>query len=202
MHLQGCLACRREAEGLTKLFCAHAQISKPRPVDEARLDALFARIDQFEASRRPQRPRARADSSALSKLRDIILEWLDRRLMLVGGACAAALLAIAVGPMLLSPAVETQQQVLSSPVNAPNELRVKLEFRSATSQADVERVVKSALAAQQLQLKYRIEQRSASEYALVFEQKPDFAVLSELLSTWGGAPGVAAAAIDDGAAAQ
>ena len=105
LHLQGCLACRREAEGLTQLFCAHAQINKPRPVDEARLDALFARIDQYEVSRRPQPPRVSSrESSALSRLRDIISGWLDGRFMLVGGACAAALLAIAIGPMLLSPA--------------------------------------------------------------------------------------------------
>jgi anti-sigma factor RsiW len=200
LHLQGCLACRREAEGLTQLFCAHAQINKPRPVDEARLDALFARIDQHEASRRPQPPRVKPESSMLNRLRDIISGWLDSRFMLVGGACAAALLAVAIGPMLLSPAVETQQQVLSSPSNAPNELRVKLEFRSATSPAEVKRVVQSTLDKRQLQLAYRVEQRSASEYALVFEQKPDFAVLSELIGAWSAAPEVAAAAIDDTAA--
>lgn len=202
LHLQGCLACRREAEGLTQLFCAHEQLNKPRPVDEARLDALFAKIDQFEASRRPQRPRAKPENSGLSRLREIILSWLDGRLMLVGGACAAALLAVAIGPMLLSPAVETQQQVLSSPVNAPNELRVKLQLRSAMSQADVERMVKTALAERRVQIGYRIEQRSASEYALVFAQKPDFAVLSQLLSTWSAAPGVEVATIDDAAASQ
>ena len=202
LHLQGCLACQREAQGLTQLFCAHAQINKPRPVDEARLDALFARIDQYETSRRPQRPRAKPESSALSRLRDLILGWLDHRFMLVGGACAAALLAIAMGPMLLSPAVETQQQVLSSPVNAPNELRVKLQFRSAMSQADAERVVAAALAKRQLQIAYRIEQRSPGEYALIFEQKPDFAALSELLGAWNAAPEVAAAAIDDSAVGQ
>ena len=201
-HLQGCLACRREAEGLTQLFCAHAQLSKPRPVDEARLDALFTRIDRYEASRRRQPPRAGTATSALSRLRDVILGWLDARFMLVGGACAAALLAIAIGPMLLSPGVETQQHVLSSPVNAPNSLRVKLEFRSATSQADVERVVAAALAERHLQVAYRIEQRSASEYALIFEKKPDLAALSELLGMWRAAPNVESAAIDDAAAAK
>ncbi len=202
LHLQGCLACRREAEGLTQLFCAHAQLSTPRPVDEARLDALFTRIDRYEASRRPQPPRARGARSALSRLRDAIWGWLDTRFMLVGGACAAALLAIAVGPMVLSPGAETQHRVLSAPVNAPTELSVKLQFRSATSQAEVKRVVASALAERQLQIRYRIEQRSASEYALIFEQKPDLLALSELLDVWRAAPNVDVAAIDDAPAGK
>src|SRR5688572_23181490 len=74
MHLQGCLACRREAEGLTQLFCAHSQLNKPRPVDEGRLDELFAKIDRYEESRRPQPPpRARATSSMLSRLREVLM---------------------------------------------------------------------------------------------------------------------------------
>lgn len=203
MHLQGCLACRREAEGLTQLFCAHSQLNKPRPVDEARLDALFEKIDQYEGSRRIQPPRPRPTRSTLSRLRDILMNWFfDTRLMLVGGACAAALIAVVVSPMLQAPGVETQHQVLSSPSNAANELRVKLQFRSAKSQADVERMVAAALADRNLQIAYRVEQRSPGEYALVFAQKPDFAVLSELLGTWNAAPEVAAASIDDTAAGQ
>jgi anti-sigma factor RsiW len=202
LHLQGCLACQREAEGLTNLFCAHEQLNQPRPVDEARLNALFGRIDQYESSQRRQPPRVRTEASAFSRLRDTILGWFDNRLMLIGGACAAALLAIVVGPMMLSPPIETQQQVLSSDTNAPDELRVKLQFRSAMSQAEAQRVVAAALAERQVKIAYRIEQRSAGEYALVFEQKPDFAVLSALLGAWSKAPEVAAATIDDGAATK
>lgn len=203
MHLQGCLACRREAEGLTQLFCAHSQLNKPRPVDEARLDALFAKIDRYEESRRPQPPRASSASSWLGRLREVLMGWFfDTRLMLVGGACAAVLLVIVVAPMVSSPNVGTQHQVLSSPTQGADELRVKLQFRSATSQADVARMVATTLAERKLQIKYRIEQRSAGEYALVLEQKPDFAALSELLSAWNAAPGIAAASIDDTAAGR
>lgn len=202
LHLQGCLACQREAEGLTNLFCAHEQLNQPRPVDEARLNALFDRIEQFESSQRRQPPRDRTEASVFSQLRDMILGWFDNRLMLIGSACAAALLIIVAAPMMLSPSIETQQQVLSSGTNAPNELRVKLQFRSAMSQAQVRRVVATALAERQLQIAYRIEQHSAGEYALVFEQKPDFAVLSALLEAWNKAPEVAAATIDDGATAK
>lgn len=201
MHLQGCLACRREAEGLTQLFCAHSQLNQPRPVDEDRLDALFAKIDRYEESRRPQPPRARASGSLLSRLREVLMGWFfDTRLMLVGGACAAVLLAIIVVPMVSSPDGGTQQQVLSSPTQGVEPLRVKLQFRSATSQADVERMVARTLTERKLQIEYRIEQRSAGEYALVLEQKPDFAALSELLGVWSAAPGVASASIDDTAA--
>jgi hypothetical protein len=70
------------------------------------------------------------------------------------------------------------------------------------SQADARRVIATALAERQLQIAYRIEQHSPGEYALVFEQKPDFAVLSALLEAWNKAPEVAAATIDDGAAAK
>lgn len=205
MHLQGCLACRREAEGLTQLFGAHEQLNEPRPVNEARLDDLFAKIDQYEASRRSQPPRAQPQVSMWVRIRDVLMSWFfDTRLMLIGGACAAALLAIVVGPMFTSPQeqapVEIQHQVLSSSSTAPDELRVKLQFRSATSPADVERIVAATLAERKLQMEYRIERRSDGEYALVFEQKPDFALLSELLGAWGAAPGVAAASIDEGAA--
>jgi anti-sigma factor RsiW len=202
MHLQGCLACRREAEGLTQLFCAHSQINKPRPVDEARLDALFARIERYEESRRPQPPRPIVAGSLLNRVREVLMRWFfDTRLMLVSGACAAALLAIVIGPMVLSPNAGTQQQVLSSPTQGA-ELRVKLQFRSATSQADVERIVATTLAERKLQVEYRIEKRSAGEYALVFQQKPDFAALSELLGAWSATPGIASASIDDTAAGR
>jgi hypothetical protein len=63
-------------------------------------------------------------------------------------------------------------------------------------------VVAATLAERQLQIAYRIEQHSAGEYTLVFEQKPDFAVLSALLAAWGKAPEIAAATIDDTAAAK
>jgi anti-sigma factor RsiW len=204
MHLQGCLACRREAEGLTQLFCAHSQLNKPRPVDEARLDALFAKIDRYEESRRPQPPRARAASSMLSRLREVLMGWFfDTRLMLAaGGACAAALLAIIIGPMVSSPDVGIQHQVLSSPTQGADELRVKLQVRSATSQADVERIVATTLTERKLQIQYRIERRSAGEYALIFARKPDFAALSELLGAWSSAPGIASASIDDTAAGR
>jgi anti-sigma factor RsiW len=199
-HMQGCLACRREAEGLTQLFCAHTQLSKPRPVDEARLDALFARIDSYETSRRRQPPLARNTGSVLTRLREMLTEWLNTRLMLVGGACAAILLAVAIGvglePTALTPAVETQQQVLSSPTTTASKLRVKLQLRSAMSQAEVERLIAATLTERKVQLGYRVEQRSGAEYAVIFEQTPDLVVLSELLETWRGMPSVVDAGID------
>jgi anti-sigma factor RsiW len=198
LHLQGCLSCRREAEGLTQLFCAHAQLRKPRPVDEARLGALFARIERYETSQRRQPPRAGHALSSLRQLRDIIAGWFDNRLMLIGSACAAVMLAILVGPLLLSPQGDTRQHVLSSPVTAPNEVRVKLQFRSDMSPADAERVIAKVLVERNLQIAHRIERRSAREYALVLEQKPDFGALSGLLGAWAAAPEVATATIDDG----
>lgn len=202
MHVQGCLSCRREAEGLTQLFCVHAHLSGPRQVDEARLAALLARIDQYEASQRPRPPRASRANSLLGQLRDIVLGWFDNRLMLIGGACAAVMLAIVLGPVLLTPAIETQQHVLSSPVNAPDEVRVKLQLRSKMSPADAERVISRVLAARNVQIGHRLEQRSPGEYVLVLEHKPDVRALSELLVAWSAAPEVAAASIDDIASAQ
>ena len=196
LHLQGCLACRREADGLTQLFCAHTQLSKPRQVDDARLDALFARIDRYEASRRREPPRAGKTRSALARLRDAIAEWLETRFVLVAGACAATVLAVVLAPTMFAPTVETQHQVLSSPVAAPNELRVSLQFRSATLHAEAERVVSSALTERRLQYAYRVEQRLSTEYVVVFEQTPDFMILSELFRAWRAVPNVAHVDID------
>jgi len=198
LHLEGCLACRREAEGLTQLFCVHAQITKPRPIDEGRLQSLFARIDRYEAARR-RPPRAGSARSALMRWRERILEWLDTRFMLVGSASAAALLAAVVGPMMLSSSVETRQQVLSSPEAAAG-VRVKLRFRSTVQLPEVERLVASTLTERRVSSAYRVEQRSGSEYTVIFEQKPDLAALSGLLASWRAAPSIADAGIDDAAA--
>jgi hypothetical protein len=132
----------------------------------------------------------------------IILGWFNDRLFLVGGACTAAMLAIVVGTLLRSPAVETEQHVLSSPVAAPNEVRVKLEFRSEMSPAEAERVISEVLAARNVQIAHRLERRSPGVYTLVLEQKPDVRALSELVAAWGAVPEVAAASIDDTASAQ
>jgi len=197
-HVDGCLACRREAEGLTQLFCAHAQLTKPRPVDEARLEALFARIDRYEATQRRPPRRPAVSKSTLMRWRDAIVEWLDTRFMLVGGACAAALLAAMVAPVVFSPASQTYHEVLSSRTADAGAVVVKLRFRAPVERAEAERLIASTLAERGVRNPYRLEQRSSNEYALTFEQKPELGALSAMLAAWRAAPQVADAAIDAG----
>jgi anti-sigma factor RsiW len=197
-HVSGCLACRREAEGLTQLFCAHAQLTKPRPVDEARLKALFARIDRYEATQRRPPPRPGTSKVMLMRWRDAIVEWFDTRFMLIGGACAAAVLAVMVAPLIFSPATQTYHEVLSSPAADAATVVVKLRFRMPTERAEAERLIASTLAERGVRSPYRLQQRSSSEYALTFEQKPELAALSAMLTAWRATPQVADAAIDAG----
>src|SRR5687767_14731065 len=96
-HLAGCRTCRTEAEGLSKLFDAHtARLDEDHPVDDAKLEALFSRIDQYEANRRRDSLQA-ATASARSKDEDgggakrswlSFGEWLTPRPLLVAGSLA------------------------------------------------------------------------------------------------------------------
>ena len=99
-HLASCAACRREAEGLATMFTAEEQSIPDRPVNEVRLDALFARIDQYEASR----PRAaKQQSVAPSSWRtfgESIVNWLTAKPAFAAGALAVVLAVVVALPVL------------------------------------------------------------------------------------------------------
>jgi anti-sigma factor RsiW len=193
-HVTACEICQQEVGELVRLFSARARTVPKRPVDEARLDDLFSRIDRYEAERR--RP-ARTERSSLRELLTTgIMGWLGARPALVAGALAIALLAVIGIPRLYSPTAESPYQVLTDE-NAPaEELRIKLRFQSATSADAVERLVRSGLTQQKLSNPYRIEQRATGEYVVIFEKKPSVAALSHLIDAWQNAPGVAEVTID------
>lgn len=194
-HLAGCPACRSDAHGITALFAAHDVGTADRPVDEARLDALFARIDRYESERRraPQRRgRPRWELLGIG-----LLGWLIARPALVAATFAAVAFTVIAVPMLHSPSQESYRLLGSDDVAAES-LRVRLVFASAPQRSVVERMAGEGAAG----AGYRIEQRSAKEYVVVFERKPPMTAVSRIIDSWSKAPNVVAATIDDGAASR
>jgi anti-sigma factor RsiW len=111
-HVSECLTCQREIGDLVKLFSGRARSLPKRPVDEARLDDLFARIDRYEAQ--PQSP-SRVERVSLRQLLSTgIFGWLGARPALVAGAFAAVILAVIAVPTLLQSPVADRSAVRSS----------------------------------------------------------------------------------------
>jgi len=193
-HLTACAVCRCEADRLRSLLSAHAAATIERPIKAANLDALFDRIGHYEAERavpshEPQPLRRESLGAAL-------FTWLVGRPALAAGTFAAVLLAVLVLPTLNSPVRNIEHRVLSS--EAPAEaLRIRLRFASAPEPSAVQRLVESSLGSSRSARAYRIEQRSATDYVVVLEQRPGIAAVSKLLTSWRSAPNVADVAVDD-----
>jgi hypothetical protein len=199
-HVSECLTCQREIGDLVKLFSGRARSLPKRPVDEARLDDLFARIDRYEAQ--PQSP-SRVERVSLRQLLSTgIFGWLGARPALVAGAFAAVILAVIAVPTLLqSPvadrsAVESPYEVLSEEGVAGEPLRVRLRFATALHADAAERWVRSSLNQHKLTNAYRLEPRENGEYVVIFTKQPSVEALSRLLEDWRGAPNVVDVAID------
>jgi anti-sigma factor RsiW len=199
-HLAGCRTCRTEAEGLSKLFDAHtARLDADHPVDDSKLEALFSRIDQYEAKRRQASveaatadARSKHDGDSTAKRSWLSLgDWLTPKPLLVAGSLAVLVLAVVVVPTLQSPVTAPVQRTLSTdaPVSA---LRIKLQFQNAPDAKTVEQLVKSSVPGG----KASIERRSPTEYVVVFQEKPGMDTLSRLIDSWRATPNVADVAID------
>jgi hypothetical protein len=83
--------------------------------------------------------------------------------------------------------------------SAPFIVRVQLD--APLERAEIERAIATSIGSAAAPA-YRIEQRSPSEYAVVFERKPSVEVAGQMLTQLGGTPNVASATIDDGSAQQ
>jgi hypothetical protein len=170
----------------------------PRPVNEARLDEVFARIDRYEAERgRPARPAQ--PSRSLRDAALAVVDWLIAR-PLVPAAVAALVLAVIAVPMLMPRAIDKSPSytVLSDEKTLAEPLRVRLRFQAATEPAVAERAVKTSLAQQKLANPFKLERQPNGDYIVIFEQKPSIAAMSRLLDDLRHAPNVADVAIDDG----
>lgn len=199
-HVAECHICQREVDSLVRIFSARARTMPKRPVSEARLDDLFSRIDRYEGEKRreAQAERSSERPSLRQKLSTGIMDWLGVRPALLGGAVAAVVLGIVAVPLLRAPATDDSYKVLTSEQAPAEELRVRLRFQGAQSEADVKRLVQSGVAQQKLAGPYRVERRENGEYVVIFQKKPGLAALSQLLEVWRNAPGVTDVAIDGG----
>lgn len=211
-HVSTCHTCQREVGELAKMFSDRARAMPRRPVQEARLDELFSRIDQYEAQR-AQAPRTAAASAAkgpsfraeslIERLNNGIFGWLTARPALAGGVFAAVIVAIALpallrSPAAVQPAVDTPYEVLSTDSPATAELRVRVRFQGTQTPDVVNQWVKSTLTQHKLANAYRLEPRQNGEYVVIFREKPSIEAVSRLLEDWRGAPNVIDVAIDAG----
>jgi hypothetical protein len=198
-HLAACALCRGVLEGLNVTLAAHDRALPDRPVSEARLDALFARIDRHEAQRREATRRNEGtgqDSNAIARL----MQWLTLRPALAAGSLAAVLLAVFMAPVMFQAQDPVRQefQVLSTK-GAQAPFVVRVQFATATEQGEVERSVAASVASAAELPRYRIEQRSPTDYAVVFDSKPSVAVAGQMLTQLGATPNVASVSIDGAA---
>ena len=76
------------------------------------------------------------------------------------------------------------------------------EFSEALDRTDAERSIATSIGQTPSLPAYRIEQRSPTDYAIVFDSKPSVAVAGQLLTQLGGTQNVVSARIDEGAAAD
>jgi anti-sigma factor RsiW len=196
-HLAGCRACRTEAEGLTRLFDAHTAAAVDRPVDDAKLEALFDRIDRYEAThqREPVQTSVRGKEDDDSSARRSFLklsDWFGPKPLLLAGTFAALVLAVIAVPTLQSTGPERIHRVLSTdqPVAA---LRIRVRFQSAPDMKSVTQLV----GATQAKGTYQVERLGDKEYVVVFQKRPSMDVLSQLIESWRAAPNVAEVAIDN-----
>jgi anti-sigma factor RsiW len=200
-HLAQCPTCRAEADGLAALFAAHERTMTDRPVDEARLSEVFARIDAYEAQRakRAGRTNGRNEpmhSSVWASLGAAVFGLLSARPALLASTFAAVALAVIAVPMLRTPAAD--YGLLSSGETAPESLSVRLRVSGNSTQQDVERLVQSSLRERKMQGKYRVSQHGSGEYIVTLEQKPSIDAMSRLIADWQKAPNVTDVAIDAG----
>ena len=199
-HLAACAICRGDVDGVNVVLAAHEKSLPERPVNEARLDALFSRIDRHEAERRTAAASSRAEPSpATVPIVARALRWLTVRPALAAGSLAAVLLAVFMAPVLFQAQEPVQEfSVLSQKGTEAAPFVVRVQFGSAMERADVERSIAASVGQTPSLPTYRIEQRSPTDYALVFDSKPSVAVAGQLLSQLGGTSNVASATIDDG----
>jgi hypothetical protein len=205
-HLNKCPTCRAEADGLTKLFTVHEQTMVDRPVDEARLNDVFARIDAYEAQRtqRAERLSSEGDprrssvwTNVWSRLGAMLSDWLSARPALLAGTFAALVLAVIAIPMLrTTTAPDDQYGLLSSGEPASESLSLRVRFTGTPTRQEVERLVQSSLRERKMQGAYRIEPRGSGEYVVTLQQKPSIDALSGLVGEWQSSPNVADVAIE------
>lgn len=194
-HLAACAICRGDVDGLNAVLATHEQSLSERPVDEARLDALFERIDRYESERRRAPPRAERKGLLAS-----VLLWLTTRPALAAGALATVVLAVFMAPGLFESRapVGHDYSVLSSKGADTAPFVVRVGFKTPIEQAEVERTIAASLGDQGIPT-YRVERRSPSDYAVVFDSKPSVAVAGQLLTQLSTSPDVASATIDGSA---
>jgi hypothetical protein len=196
-HLAACALCRGDVAGLSAVLETHERALPDRPVNEARLDALFGRIDHYESDRRRSSQRAER-VSLLARA----VQWITVRPALAAGSLAAVLLAVFMVPVVFQAQepVGQQFQVLSTKGAESARFVVRIHFKAPSTLAEIERAVAASAGGAAELPKYRIEQRSPTEYAVVFDSKPSVAVVGQVLTQLGGMPNIANAAIDEAAA--
>jgi len=196
-HLSACEICQREADGLATMLSIRAASIPERPVNEARLAALFTRIDGYEATRRQNsRREPRGQLLSWHELRDRFMNWWTVQPALVAGTFAAVVLAAILVPVLRSPQpVPAAYEVLGP---AADTLRVRIRFQTAPTQQAIKQLVEASRADKKLGGAYSIERRTDTEYVVVFVEKPGIQVVSRVINDWRGAPNVAEVSIDDG----
>ena len=177
-HLAACPACRREAAGLTRLFTVQEQSIPDRPVDEKRLDALFARIDAFEAEQ--PRSRQRTPERPARSLMETLMGWLTAKPVLVG----AGALAVAFAVMLSFPVAKLEQKtgeygVLSNGASkeVKDPFRMTIRLKTEQDATQLTEMIDVARASGLFHGEYRIDRRSGTEYTVVFEEKPSVCLL-------------------------
>ena len=118
------------------------------------------------------------------------------------GLTAAVLLAVFISPVLFQTQEPNQEfSVLSQKGAEIAPFVVRVQLHDALDRGDVERAIAASIGSTASLPAYRIEQRSPTEYAIVFESKPSVAVAGQMLTQLGGAQNVASATIDDGTGA-
>jgi hypothetical protein len=202
-HLAACPICRGDVEGLSTVFAVHERSLPDRPINEERLDALFARIDRHEAERRrAAKPIERTGFVARA------MQWLTTHPGLAAGSLATVLLAVFMSPALLQQQAQVGQEpghdfsVLGSKGAETAPFALRLSFDSAPASGEVERLVAASTGQAPSLPAYRIEQRSPTEFRVVFDRKPSVAAAGHMIAQLEGTPNVAAASIDAGTAAD
>lgn len=204
-HLAACAICRGDLDGLNTVLTAHEKSLPERPVNEARLDTLFSRIDQYEAQRRSVAAGSTGRQSPAGTVPVVarVLQWLTMRPAFAAGSLAAVLLAVFMAPVLFQAQEPGQEfSVLSQKGAEAAPFVVRIQFSEALDRTDAERSIATSIGQTRSLPAYRIEQRSPTDYAIVFDSKPSVAVAGQLLTQLGGTQNVVSARIDEGAAAD
>ena len=201
-HLASCAACRREAEGLATMFTAQEQSIPDRPVNEVRLDALFARIDQYEASRPRAAKQQSAAPSSWRTFAESIVNWLTAKPAFAAGALAVVLAVVVALPVLDRTGSARNQEFGVLSADDPGAFRVTFTMKAEQDAGKIERLLAEGRANGKLAGKYRIDQRSATEFTVVLQQKPAVDAIGGLVAKWSAEPDVASVAIDTGTATR